>query len=91
MNYNLVEGENKSLYYVKENMTDQVIKSFKEFNEARKFLRSLNLGAGFAGWTPSFVLREIKYQKVIKSKQIVKKVKKINKPNHSNNKVFKKA
>lgn len=57
--YNIIEGENKSLYYVKENKTGQIIESFKNFNEARKFMVSLNKGAGFNGWTPNFFLKNI--------------------------------
>ena len=57
MNYNLVEGKaDKSTYEVIETTTDQVIKSFPgdKFIEARAFMRHLNLGGGFDGWTPSF-------------------------------------
>lgn len=55
-NYNLVEGEDKSLYYVKEEATGQIIESFKVFNEARSFMKHLNLGGGFDGFTPSFMV-----------------------------------
>ena len=57
MNYNLVEGKaDKNTYEVIETTTDQVIKSFPgdKFIEARAFMRHLNLGGGFDGWTPSF-------------------------------------
>jgi uncharacterized FlaG/YvyC family protein len=62
MNYNLVEGKNKSMYDVLETTTNQVIKSFPgdKFLEARKFMRHLNLGGGFDGFTPSFLLKNIK-------------------------------
>jgi hypothetical protein len=61
MNYNLVEGKNKSMYDILEETTNQVIKSFPgdKFSEARAFMRHLNLGGGFDGWTPSFLVKNI--------------------------------
>lgn len=63
MNYNLVEGRvDINKYDVLEETTSQVIKSFPgdKFAEARAFMRHLNLGGGFDGWTPSFLLKKIK-------------------------------
>jgi len=62
MVYNLVEGKDKSMYDVLEETTGQVIKSFAgdRFSEARAFMRHLNLGGGFDGWTPTFLLKKIK-------------------------------
>ena len=61
MPYNLVEGQDKLLYNVVEKTTGQVIKSFAgdKFLEARSFMRHLNLGGGFDGFTPSFLLKKI--------------------------------
>ena len=61
MNYNLVEGQDKSMYDVLEETTNQVIKSFPgdKFSDARAFMRHLNLGGGFDSWTPSFILKKI--------------------------------
>jgi len=61
MTYNLVEGKDKSMYDVFEETTSQVIKSFPgdKFSEARSFMRHLNLGGGFDGWTPSFLVKNI--------------------------------
>ena len=61
MPYNLVEGQDKLLYNVVEKTTGQVIKSFAgdKFLEARSFMRHLNLGGGFDGCTPSFLLKKI--------------------------------
>lgn len=62
MNYNLVEGRtDKSKYDILEETTEQVIKSYpgNEFSEARAFMRHLNLGGGFDGWTPSFFIKKI--------------------------------
>jgi hypothetical protein len=62
MNYNLVEGKDKSMYDVFEETTNQVIKSFPgdQFSEARAFMRHLNLGGGFDGFSPTFFLRSMK-------------------------------
>ena len=61
MNYKLVEGKDKSKYDVLETTTDQVVKSFTgdKFLEARTFMRHLNLGGSFDGWTPTFFLKNI--------------------------------
>jgi hypothetical protein len=61
MNYNLVEGKDKSFYDILETTTDQVIKSFpgNEFLKARAFMRHLNLGGSFDGWTPTFFLKTV--------------------------------
>ena len=61
MNYNLVEGKDKTMYDVLEETTNQVIKSFPgdKFSEAREFMRHLNLGGGFDSWTPAFLLKKI--------------------------------
>lgn len=56
MNYKLVEDENKKIYYVKETTTDLNIEVFKDFSEAKKFMRHLNLGGGFDGFTPQFMV-----------------------------------
>ena len=61
MTYNLVEGKDKSMYDVFEETTSQVIKSFPgdKFLEARSFMRHLNLGGGFDGFTPTFFLKSV--------------------------------
>lgn len=56
--YKIVEQKNS--YGVYEIATEQIIKTFTDFSEARKFLRHLNLGGGFNGWSPSFFLRSVK-------------------------------
>ena len=62
MNYNLVEGKDKSMYDILEETTNQVIKSFPcdKFLEARAFMRHLNLGGGFDGFSPTFFLKSMK-------------------------------
>jgi diaminopimelate decarboxylase len=56
MNYKITEAENKINYAVFETQTDQIIKQISDFSEARKFMKHLNLGGGFDGWTPNFLL-----------------------------------
>jgi hypothetical protein len=58
--YKLVDKKNE--YVVFETTTNQVIKKFarSKFLEAKKFTRSLNLGSGFSGFTPSFFLVDVK-------------------------------
>lgn len=51
--------EDKGTYNIFETTTEQVIKTFTDNAEARKFLRHLNLGGGFEGWTPTFFLQSV--------------------------------
>lgn len=64
MSFNYKIIEEKNLFTVFEKTTDQVIRSFGDIKEAKAFLRHLNLGGGFDGWTPSFFLKpfEIKME-----------------------------
>ena len=68
MNYKLVEDENKKIYYVKETTTDLNIKAFKEFSEARKYMKFLNLGGSFDGFTPAFILKSTSTSSSCKSR-----------------------
>ena len=61
MNYKIVNENNT--YNVFETATEQVIRSFSVLDEAKKFMRSLNLGNAFDGWTPSFFLKKIDFTK----------------------------
>lgn len=56
MNYKLKVENGVSVI---ETTTNQIIRSFDNIESARKFLRQLNLGGGFDGWTPSFFLRDL--------------------------------
>ena len=49
------------MYDVLEETTNQVIKSFSgdKFLEARAFMRHLNLGGAFDGFTPNFFLKSV--------------------------------
>ena len=62
MNYKIITEKGKN-YIVVETQTDQTIKSFSDFNQARKLMKFLNLGGGFDGWTPSFLL--VDFSKII--------------------------
>ena len=54
MNYKLKVMQNG--VSVIETSTNQTIRQFNGLEPARKFLRHLNLGGGFDGWTPTFFL-----------------------------------
>jgi len=56
MNYRVVEG---NTYTVVETATEQIIKKFDTLKEAKSFMRYLNLGGGFDGWTPQFMLKKV--------------------------------
>jgi hypothetical protein len=57
MNYRLEPLDN--CFVIIEAQTDQIIKMFNTKEKAKKYLRHLNLGGGFDGWTPSFLLFNI--------------------------------
>jgi len=59
-NYNIVEGENKSHYYIKEMKTGHIIASFSKYCDARSFIVKMNKGYAFDGWTPNFFLQNIR-------------------------------
>ena len=54
MNYKIIENDKK--FDVFETQTDVVLKTFKSKSEAKELAKSLNLGSGFDGFTPSFFL-----------------------------------
>jgi len=70
MNYKTVEAlmwpetseKNCPIFNVIETTTKQVIKTFKTQKDAKEFMRHLNLGGGFDGWTPTFLLKNIGLQ-----------------------------
>lgn len=67
MNYKIVEGllhpksseKNCPIFKVLETKTEQVLGTFQDPKEARQLLRHFNLGGGFDGWTPSFIVSNI--------------------------------
>lgn len=50
--------KNCPIFNVIETTTNQIIKTFMVEKEAKQFLRHLNFGGGFDGWTPSFILKK---------------------------------
>jgi len=56
MNYRVVEGSN---FTVVETTTEQIINTFSTMKEAKNYMRYLNLGGGFDGWTPQFMLKKV--------------------------------
>ena len=64
MSYKVVE-QNKVFHVVEDRkidkLTEQVtIRSFQTRQDAKLFMRKLNGGMGFNGWTPSFFLIPVK-------------------------------
>ena len=67
MNYKVKEAlmqpeiseKNCPIFNVIETTTNQIIKTFMTEKDAKQFLRHLNFGGGFDGWTPSFILKKI--------------------------------
>lgn len=65
MSYKVVE-QNKAFNVMEERKVDKtaaeqvLIKTFSTRQEAKLFMRKLNGGMGFNGWTPSFFLIPVK-------------------------------
>lgn len=57
MNYK-IKNEN-SIFNIIETATDQIVANFSDQKEAKTFLRHLNFGGGFDGWTPVFMLKKL--------------------------------
>ena len=54
MNYKVVEVN--GTFVVEEKATKQIIETFEEYTDAKKYMKFLNLGGAFDGFTPSFIL-----------------------------------
>jgi len=67
MNYKTVEAllhpkeseKNCLIYNVIETTTSQIIKTFMDPKEAKDYMRFLNLGGAFDGFTPSFLVKKV--------------------------------
>ena len=57
MNYKVKREDGKFLVY--ETMTEQAVMIFKDEKDAKDFAKKWNKGSGFAGWTPSFFIKNI--------------------------------
>ena len=62
MPYKVIENDKQFRVVERRSETNEelTIRTFLEKEEARKFSRSLNFGAGFDGWTPNFFLDKVK-------------------------------
>lgn len=54
MNYKVVEIG--GVFAVEEKSTQQIIETFEDYTDAKKYMKFLNLGGAFDGFTPSFIL-----------------------------------
>lgn len=50
--------KNDKTYCVQENATGYIIKCFDDQDSAKKMMKFLNLGGGFSGFTPEFIVRK---------------------------------
>lgn len=57
INYRIIQN-NKDIS-IFETRTETIIKTFKEYKKAKKFMKHLNLGGGFDGWSPTFILKSV--------------------------------
>lgn len=57
MNYKIEEIN--SNFVVVETQTEQIVRAFNTRDKARKFMKFLNLGGAFDGWTPTFFLKRL--------------------------------
>jgi hypothetical protein len=67
MNYKTVQAlmwpetseKNCYVYNVLETATNQIVERFNDHKLAKDFMRHLNLGGGFDGFTPTFMLKKV--------------------------------
>lgn len=67
-NYKIEEGN--GFFYVKETITEQIIKCFSNKETARKFMKHLNFGGGFDGFTPAFFLKKFPVKAVLNQQDV---------------------
>jgi hypothetical protein len=53
-----LEYRGEFLFCVYENTTEQVIRAFYFEEDATSYIKFLNRGGAFGGWTPAFILTE---------------------------------
>lgn len=58
-NYQIMIDETDFQFNVFETSTSQIIKTFFFQDDAEDYLKFLNRGGAFNGWTPSFMLRKV--------------------------------
>lgn len=54
LDYKVIEKGGK--FHIEERATEYIIKSFDTREDAKKYMKFLNLGGAFAGWSPKFIL-----------------------------------
>lgn len=59
MKFNYSVVENNNTFNVIENTTGLIISSFCDKVLAKKRMKTLNMGAGFDGWTPEFIVKKV--------------------------------
>jgi len=64
MDYRVVKNDNA--YNVFETKTEHNVATYLTETEARVIARMYNLGGGFAGWTPKFILQKIDVKELFK-------------------------
>ena len=64
MNYKLV-NQPGHFFDVLETTTNQTVKTFMSLKDAKDFMRHLNLGGAFDGWTPHFFLKKVDISKIL--------------------------
>lgn len=57
INYKIVNKNNK--FCILETQTNQIVKICDNQKLAKKYLKHLNFGGGFDGWSPSFMNNKI--------------------------------
>ncbi len=56
MKYRIEPSDGHYEFRVVEQPSKQIIKAFSAIKEAKAFMRHLNMGGGFDGWTPPFIV-----------------------------------
>jgi len=66
-NYRVYPTQDDENFYwnVYENVTGQIVSSFWFEEDAIEYAKNLEKGAGFAGFTPAFILRKVSLSKDI--------------------------
>lgn len=58
-NYQIMIDETDFQFNIFETSTNHIIKTFFFQEDAEDYLKFLNRGGAFNGWTPSFILRKV--------------------------------
>jgi hypothetical protein len=57
MKYDIIDLGDEGLYCVRELTTDKIIMASDRQNTAETYVKRLNAGFGFDGWTPDFFIQ----------------------------------